>query len=142
MTDQRMTELSAGRTIPGLASTVKAGPLTIRVHPPAIDPTSLWAALSRTPGVGVSITDADGRLLFVNDTAMVLFSQSDDVDYEGKCIGDFHSPQYTQERMAMIGRVIAEGKPLRLTPIYHGKRIHGQAELVAMVDGHRDGLGP
>ena len=60
----------------------------------------------------------------VNDTAKVLFSKSTDVDYQGKRISDFHSPQYVRERMAMIARVITEGKPLSLTHIYHGKRIH------------------
>ncbi|EMI41753.1 MULTISPECIES: PAS and helix-turn-helix domain-containing protein [Pirellulaceae] len=85
---------------------------------------SLWAAVTRTAGVGISITDAEGRLLFVNDTAMVLFSQCTGIDYQGKKISDFHSPEYAAERMAMIGRVLDEGKPLSITHVYHGKRIH------------------
>ncbi len=95
----------------------------LRMDPPAIDPTSLWAALSQTAGVGVGITDKDGRLLFINDTALVLFEETTDVDYEGKRIGDFHSPEYTAERLAMIGRVIKEGKPLAITHIYRGRKI-------------------
>lgn len=94
-----------------------------RIDPPTIDPSSLWAAMSQTAGVGVSITDAEGRLLFVNDTAMVLFEETADVDYKDKRISDFHPPEYVKERLAMIGRVLAEGKPLSITHIYHGRKI-------------------
>lgn len=94
-----------------------------RVDPPAIDPASLWMAMSRTPGVGVSITDAEGRLLFVNDTAMVLFSQTSGIDYQGKKISDFHPPEYVAERLAMVRRVLDQGKPLAIKHIYHGQRI-------------------
>ncbi|WP_246146437.1 PAS and helix-turn-helix domain-containing protein [Rubripirellula lacrimiformis] len=90
---------------------------------PPLDAASLWAAFSQTKGVGVSITDAQGRLLFVNDTAMVLFSKTAEIAYQGKCISDFHSPEYVAERLAMIGRVLHEGRPLSMQHIYHGKKI-------------------
>ncbi|EMI55191.1 PAS and helix-turn-helix domain-containing protein [Rhodopirellula sallentina] len=94
-----------------------------RIDPPQIDPMSLWAAVTQTAGVGVCITDVEGRLLFVNDTAMLLFSKATGIDYAGKKISDFHSPEYAAERMAMIARVIEESKPLSITHVYHGKRI-------------------
>ena len=82
-----------------------------------------WAAIAQTPGVGVSITDTKGRLIFVNDTALVLFSGTTDVDYEGKTIADFLPPKFVDERLALIAKVIREGKPIRLTHIYLGKPI-------------------
>ena len=91
-----------------------------RQDAPEIDPSSIWSALSNTPGIGVSITDADGQLLFVNDTAQVLFSQESGVEYLGKNISDFHPPEFVQERLAMIRRVINERKPLVINHIYHG----------------------
>jgi len=96
---------------------------TTRLDPPAFDPSSIWNALSRTPGVGVSITDCDGQLVFVNDTALVLFSESADVDYRGKTIADFHSAPFVAERLAMIRSVIKDGKPLSISHVYHGQRI-------------------
>ncbi|MEZ6087757.1 MAG: hypothetical protein R3C05_06990 [Pirellulaceae bacterium] len=57
------------------SNTQSAAELT-RVDPLEIDLGSLWGAVSQTPGVGVSITDREGRLLFVNDTSMVLFSNA------------------------------------------------------------------
>lgn len=79
--------------------------------------------MTQTSGVGVSITDAEGRLLFVNDTAKVLFSEDVNVDYRGRHISDFHSPEFCAERLAMIDRVLRDRKPLAISHVYHGKRI-------------------
>jgi DNA-binding CsgD family transcriptional regulator len=94
-----------------------------RIDVPHIDPGSLWTALANTPNVGVSITDVDGRLLFVNDTAKLLFSDTTDLDYEGKCISDFHPQEFVAERLRMIQRVLTEGKPLLIRHIYLGRNI-------------------
>ncbi|WP_053061144.1 PAS and helix-turn-helix domain-containing protein [Rhodopirellula islandica] len=80
--------------------------------------------MTQTPGIGVCVTDQEGRLLYVNDCAMMLFSAAPNIEYAGKSIHDFHSPQYVQERLAMIGRVLKEGKPLAIRHIYHGKQVH------------------
>lgn len=95
----------------------------LRAEGPELDKLSLWNALAKTPGVGVSITDKEGRLLFVNDTAKLLFSDSIDIDYLGKFISDFHPREFAEERLAMIKRVLDEGKPLSISHIYHGRRI-------------------
>ena len=95
---------------------------SVRIDP-AIDPLLLWTALSQSPGIGVSITDVNGRLLFVNDTTMVLFSDQANVDYSGKSIADFHPPEFVAERLAMIRKVVEESKTVRVRHIYHGRRI-------------------
>ncbi|MEQ1828793.1 MAG: LuxR C-terminal-related transcriptional regulator [Pirellula sp.] len=82
-----------------------------------------WTAIAQTPGVGVSITDTNGKLIFVNDTSLVLFSGTTSVDYEGKTIADFHPKEFVDERLGLIARVLQEGKPKRLTHIYLGKPI-------------------
>ncbi len=84
---------------------------------------TLWLALSRSPGIGVSITDVYGRLLYVNDTAMVRSRSDPNVDYEGKTIADFHPPEFVRERLEMIRRVVDERKPLAIRHLYHGRRI-------------------
>ena len=95
---------------------------SIRIDP-LIEPTLLWTAMSQSPGIGVSITDVDGRLLFVNDTTMVLFSEQTNVDYVGKCIADFHPPEFVAERLAMLRKVVEESKTVRVRHVYHGRRI-------------------
>ena len=90
---------------------------------PEIAPISLWQALSRTAGVGVSIMDARGGLIFVNDTSQVLFFDAHDVDYRGKTVYDFHPPDFCRERIEMIGQVLSENRPMAIRHIYHGRRI-------------------
>ncbi len=80
-------------------------------------------ALSQSPGIGVSITDINGQLLFVNDTTMVLFSEQSNIDYAGKSIADFHPPEFVAERLAMIRKVVNESKTVRLRHLYRGRRI-------------------
>lgn len=113
----RMSDTTAKQNSDALSGDLR------RVDPPLIDPSSLWAAISQTPGVGISITDSEGRLLFVNDTAQVLFERTTNIDYHGKRISDFHPPEYVRERLAMIHRVLKESKPLAITHIYHGRKI-------------------
>lgn len=95
-----------------------------RTDAPELDPASLWAALSRTPGVGVSIIDVEGRLLFINDTSMALFFDTVPIDYEGKKLSDVHPPQFARERMLMIQRVTEQQRPMAISHIYHGHAIH------------------
>lgn len=84
---------------------------------------AFWKAFSRTPGVGVSVTDTEGRLLFVNDTALVLFEGHAEVDYLGKTIADFHSPEFTKERLALLKKVVDDRKPLILRHVFLGQCI-------------------
>lgn len=92
-------------------------------HDSLIDAKSLWLALSGTPGVGVSITDTDGRLLYVNEASQVFFSEESGIEYASKNIADFHPPAFVEERLALIRRVIDEDRPLAIRHIYNGRRI-------------------
>lgn len=94
-----------------------------RIDSIEIDLASLWNALSQSPGIGVSITDVEGRLLFVNDTTMVLFSEALEIDYVGKSIADFHPPEFVAERLAMIRKVVEQSRTMRIRHVYHGRRI-------------------
>lgn len=83
----------------------------------------IWLALAQTPGIGVSIVDSEGRLLFVNDTTLVLFSGDSSIDYHGKSIADYHPPAFVKERLEMIRRVLQENKPIAIDHIFRGRRI-------------------
>jgi len=82
-----------------------------------------WQAVSRTPGIGVGITDLEGRLLFLNDTTKLLFFGSAHVDYVGKSASDFFVEEFVEEHLALFHRVIKEEKPLRFTEILFGRPI-------------------
>jgi DNA-binding CsgD family transcriptional regulator len=85
--------------------------------------TGLWQALSQTPGIGISITDIQGNLIFVNDTSLVLFSGQVAIDYRGKSIADFHPAAFVKERLELIRRVLSENRPLRIHHVYAGHSI-------------------
>lgn len=88
-----------------------------------VEQAAFWKALSRTPGVGVSVTNAQGRLLFVNDTALDLFEGHTDVDYHGKTIADFHSPEFVEERLAILKKVVESHKPIKMRHVFLGRSI-------------------
>lgn len=89
----------------------------------SIDAQTLWTVFSNTPGIGISITNAQGQLLFVNEASRVFFSDDKRIDYAGKYIADFHPPEFVEERLSIIAQVIHDGKPRRLSHIYLGRRI-------------------
>ncbi len=82
-----------------------------------------WMALSETPGIGVSIVDLKGSLIFVNKTSLEIFSGRTDIDYHGKTIGDFHSPEFTGERLALLAKVVETGKPHVIRHVYLGRKV-------------------
>ncbi|MEO1615921.1 MAG: helix-turn-helix transcriptional regulator [Planctomycetota bacterium] len=97
-------------------------PAPTRQDPPEYDPASIWMAVTKTHGVGISVMDRQGGLIYVNETSLGLFFNGP-VDYEGKTIADLHPPEFVQERLAMIARVLDENRPLVIEHIFHGRPI-------------------
>jgi DNA-binding CsgD family transcriptional regulator len=86
------------------------------------DPSSIWTALTKTDGIGISVLDRQGCLIFVNETSLgLLFDEP--IDYRGKRIHDFHPPEFVEERLEMIARVLDENRPLMIEHILHGRPI-------------------
>lgn len=94
-----------------------------RIDPPDFGNNTLWNALSQTPGVGLSAIDVGERLLFVNAVSREWFLGGAGVEIAGKSMRDFHPDEFVDERMEMIGQVVASGKPMSIDHIYHGRRI-------------------
>jgi DNA-binding CsgD family transcriptional regulator len=84
----------------------------------------LWQALSKTPGIGLSVIDSQGEILYVNKHSCIWFLGGPDVKYEGKNLSDFHPSEFVEERMEMIKQVVTDDAPLAIEHIYHGRRIH------------------
>lgn len=79
-------------------------------------------ALTKTEGVGISLMDRNGSLLFVNETSLGLFFDHP-FDYQNKTIADVHPPEFVEERLRLIGRVLDENRPLMIEHILHGRPI-------------------
>ncbi|MGL4512465.1 MAG: helix-turn-helix transcriptional regulator [Lacipirellulaceae bacterium] len=128
MTDQRNPDARNGPTAERAAATgtphaAGAAKPTQRRDTPEIANRALWQALSMTPGVGVSIMDSKGGLVFVNDTSQLLFFNEVGVEYRNKSVWDFHPSAFCDERIAMIVRVLREKRPLCIRHVYFGRRI-------------------
>jgi DNA-binding CsgD family transcriptional regulator len=95
----------------------------VKEKQPELEMGAIWQALSQSPGIGVSIIDSVGRLLYENDTSCALFFDRPDADYQGKTLADFHPKEFVVERLHMIRLVLEKRKPLRLSHVYHGRRI-------------------
>lgn len=96
---------------------------TSRLDPPELNSSAVWRALAGTPGVGVCIMDVEGRLLFINETATVLFIDESIEDYQGRLISEFQPKLYVEERLAMIARVLSESRPMVIRHIFLARRI-------------------
>ena len=90
--------------------------------PGDFDQSSLWAALTRTEGVGISVMDRQGGLIYVNETSLGLFFD-EQIDYHEKTIADFHPVEFVQERLELIARVLDEDHPIVMEHILHGRPI-------------------
>ena len=97
-------------------------PSPSRIDPPEYDPASIWMALTKTEGVGITVMDRRGSLIFVNETSLGLFFDHP-FDYHNKTIADVHPPEFVEERLVMIGRVLDENQPLMIEHILHGRPI-------------------
>lgn len=82
----------------------------------------MWQAITRTEGVGISVMDRDGGLLYVNETSLGLFFD-EAIDYAGKTIADFHPVEFVRERLELIARVLDEDHPIMMEHILHGRPI-------------------
>ncbi|MEM0926506.1 MAG: LuxR C-terminal-related transcriptional regulator [Planctomycetota bacterium] len=78
--------------------------------------------MTKTHGVGISVMDRRGGLIYVNETSLGLFFDGP-VEYEGKTIADLHPPEFVVERLEMIRRVLDEDRPLVIEHIFRGKPI-------------------
>ncbi|MEM9646018.1 MAG: LuxR C-terminal-related transcriptional regulator [Planctomycetota bacterium] len=97
----------------------------------------LWPVLTNLPGVGVSLMDSKGGLLFVNQVAIEMFFVERDVDYAGKTIADFHSPAFVKERLALIAGVLEHRKPVRFRHIYKARRLESKIWPLSQVTGEQ-----
>ncbi len=105
------------------SSAASCSSATSRLDPPELSPSAVWRALAGTPGVGVCIMDVEGRLLFINETATVLFIDKSIENYQGRMISEFQPKPYVEERLGMIARVLSESRPMRIRHIFLGRRI-------------------
>lgn len=83
---------------------------------------AVWASLTTEPNTGVSIVDAEGRILYLNAQAAAIFlgDRLKTEDALGRDLGEVLSPAFAVERLAAIRRVIDSGRPILFRAIWKG----------------------
>jgi len=79
-----------------------------------------WKMLTRIPGAGVGIIDANGCVKFINEQGKAVF-YGKDFDPVGKTIAELEGEQFAAERMAVIHQVLETGRPMVIKHILGGR---------------------
>lgn len=87
---------------------------------------ALWSALVSEPETGVGIITVEGQVLFLNLQAARIFHGPDakPADYLGKFWRDLHPPEWVDERLTLLQRVLVSGRPLMMRTIWRGYQQH------------------
>jgi PAS domain S-box-containing protein len=80
-----------------------------------------WDILKSQPGVGVVLTDTDGRIVYHNDEARRIFYGAERIDALGRTIADLEGPEFAAERMAVLETVLKTGQPHIIRHIRRGR---------------------
>ncbi|MCH8165040.1 MAG: PAS domain-containing protein [Planctomycetes bacterium] len=78
----------------------------------------LWEALVRHTGTAVVIVDGEGRFRFANEEAERSLGPAEEV--VGRTIHEYFPPDFAEERLAYIRRVLATKQPLAVVGMVRG----------------------
>lgn len=81
----------------------------------------LWKAMTHEPGTGVSLVGVDGRIYYVNPTAVEMIGKHLEVDPVGRMMWEFFPDELVRERLAIWERVHRESRCYLLRHISNGK---------------------
>lgn len=108
-------------------------------NPPA-GPGPLWDAFTSEPGVGVTLLDEDGVLLYANAEALRLFFETAPSDVIGKDLRQLGFPEpWVEERLALFQKLMQTHEPVLLRTVWHGQQ---QFSWVRMIPAETGDSGP
>lgn len=80
-----------------------------------------WTILRSQPGVGVQLIDADGRVVYSNNQAKLIYYGSVDFNPVGKTIEEIEGAAFAAERLPVIREVLESNRPRVIRHIRGGK---------------------
>lgn len=89
---------------------------------PASSIDALWSTLIDDSGADVAIMNADGRVLWVKNPIAWWSTRTPDAEVAGKTLHELFSKEIADERIELIRRAMATGKPIVLYGIWRGVR--------------------
>lgn len=94
-----------------------------------------WQALANDTGCSVSIIDAAGQFLFVNDVGLRVLGRTSQDQVVGKTLADVFPLEYARQWLALIRRCILEGATIVHFGVLHGRLYRSTVRPVQGGDG-------
>lgn len=101
-----------------------------------IDPV-LSALFATEPGIGFSLVDGSGVVVFTNHRAAELFLKSTPAEAMGRPLAELFGDPWTSERLAMFDQIARTGVPVISRHVRHGVRIQSTIRLISEPDDER-----
>ena len=82
------------------------------------------------PGLGVGLLEADGTIVYFNETAAKMYGGGTVEQHTGRRLGEIYPPEWAAEKVALLRRVIATDERLLVRYIWDGKRVEVQYQKI------------
>jgi DNA-binding CsgD family transcriptional regulator len=98
--------------------------------PPTEDFSVLLSVFAAAPGLGISLMAPDGKILYVNETAVQMYGGGTVEEHIGYNLAEVYSPEWAAEKIALLRRVADTDDRLLIRYIWEGKRIEAQYQRI------------
>lgn len=82
------------------------------------------------PGLGVGLLEADGTIVYINDTAARMYGGGTVEEHTGRRLGELYPPEWAAEKVSLLQRVIETNERLVVRYIWGGKRFEVQYQKI------------
>ncbi len=84
----------------------------------------VWASLTTEPGTGVCLLDLEGRVLYLNKRCAEIYFGSGVTPAQvlGKTLDELYPKPFVEERIALLRKIEAEGKPILFRTFWRGRQ--------------------
>ncbi|MDQ7012459.1 MAG: LuxR C-terminal-related transcriptional regulator [Planctomycetota bacterium] len=90
----------------------------------------IFEQLATTAGLSVCLMEADGTIVYVNETATKVYGGGTVEEHIGRRLDEVYPPEWAREKIALLRRVAESGERLVIRFIWNGKRVEAQYQRV------------
>jgi DNA-binding CsgD family transcriptional regulator len=94
-----------------------------------------WLALAQDTGCSVSLIDAAGRILFVNEAGLRVLGKTSLADTAGRTLQDVFPHEYAQQWLGLVRQCLSAGGPLVHYGVLHGRLYRSTIRPAPVFDG-------
>ncbi|KAA0212793.1 MAG: hypothetical protein DYG94_13940 [Leptolyngbya sp. PLA3] len=84
---------------------------------------ALCEAFVKVPGVGIALVSGKGEILYENEEIRKMYLDAPQGGFVGRRIPELFPPDWAQERLRLLQRVVSTGQGLALREVWRGRQI-------------------